>query len=473
MLAANRPPVLFRRGGLPVRIERDDTGSPVLVRVDDDRLRHRAAEVAFWYEPRNDTRGNHKKVQKYPPREVIKNMLATPDQQLPILERIVGSPIFGPDGTLHREPGYNSATRCYYAPEQGFSLPRFRARVTQRTINRAKTLVLDHLLRDFPFCSPSDKAHALAAALVPFVREMIDGPTPLHLFDKPAPGTGATLLAIALARIATGWQPAVVSFDRSEEETRKKITSILRSGPPILLLDNVRYKLDSAALSSALTARQWEDRLLGHSQTIRVPVKCTWLATSNNAKLSKEIARRTIHIRLDAGVERPWLRPTADFRIPDLDRWCIENRPRLVNSMLTLVQGWVAEGMPKGTKTLGMFENWAAVMSGIFEVIGVPGFLENLQDTYEQLDEESAVLSPFIELWWLNKRDEKVSTAELYSLPFDLDLGAGSSRSQRTRLGKLLSDKANCRFGDYTVRKAGVYQGARLWKLENVSRERP
>ena len=161
VLAANRPPVLFRRGGLPVRIERDDTGSPVLVRVDDDRLRHRAAEVAFWYEPRNDTRGRRKKVQKYPPREVIKNMLATPDQQLPIVARIVGSPIFGPDGTLHRAPGYNSATRCYYAPEQGFSLPRLRARVTQRTLNRAKTLILDRLLSDFPFAAPSDKAHAL------------------------------------------------------------------------------------------------------------------------------------------------------------------------------------------------------------------------------------------------------------------------------------------------------------------------
>ena len=115
-----------------------------------------------------------------------------------------------------------------------------------------------------------------------------------------------------------------------------------------MLIDNVRYKLDSAAFSSALTARQWEDRLLGHSQTIRVPVKCTWLATSNNAKLSQEIARRTIHIRLDAGVERPWLRPTADFRIPDLDRWCIENRPRLVNSMLTLVTGMGRRGHAKG-----------------------------------------------------------------------------------------------------------------------------
>ena len=39
----------------------------------------------------------------------------------------------------------------------------------------------------------------MAAVLHPFVRPMISGPTPIHLFDKPQSGTGATLLADAWA----------------------------------------------------------------------------------------------------------------------------------------------------------------------------------------------------------------------------------------------------------------------------------
>ena len=35
--------------------------------------------------------------------------------------------------------------------------------------------------------------------LLPFVRELIDGPTPLHLIEKPTPGTGGTLLATVAA----------------------------------------------------------------------------------------------------------------------------------------------------------------------------------------------------------------------------------------------------------------------------------
>jgi putative DNA primase/helicase len=50
---------------------------------------------------------------------------------------------------------------------------------------RARALILDDLLCDFPFVSDANRAHAVARFLLPFVRELISGPTPLHLIEAP------------------------------------------------------------------------------------------------------------------------------------------------------------------------------------------------------------------------------------------------------------------------------------------------
>ena len=42
----------------------------------------------------------------------------------------------------------------------------------------------------------------LAALLLPFVRRMVHGPTPLHLIESPSPGTGKSLLAKVISKIA-------------------------------------------------------------------------------------------------------------------------------------------------------------------------------------------------------------------------------------------------------------------------------
>jgi hypothetical protein len=89
---------------------------------------------------------------------------------------------------------------------------------------------------------------------------MIDGPTPLHLIEKPSPGTGATLMVDVIATIHTGCGASVMTEGRDDEEWRKRITAKLRQIPSLVLIDNLRAELDSAALAAALTAPFWEDR---------------------------------------------------------------------------------------------------------------------------------------------------------------------------------------------------------------------
>ena len=214
------------------------------------------------------------------------------------------------------------------------------------------------------------------------------------MVEKPAPGTGATLMVDVISIIATGAGASVMVEGRDEDEWRKRLTAKLREIPAIVLIDNLRRQLDASSVAAALTAPYWEDRVLGKSEMTRFPIRCVWIATGNNPQFSNEMARRMVRIRLDPHEDQPWLR--EGFRHPNLLAWVWQNRARLVAACLTLGRAWIAAGMPRHQKTIGSFEGWAEVMGGILEVAGVPGFLGNLKEMYEAADAEGSIWRGFV-----------------------------------------------------------------------------
>ena len=234
------------------------------------------------------------------------------------------------------------------------------------------------------------------------------------MVEKPAPGTGATLMVDAISIIATGSSASVMVEGRDEDEWRKRLTAKLREIPSILLIDNLRRQLDASSVAAALTAPYWEDRVLGKSEMTRFPIRCVWIATGNNPQFSNEIARRMVRIRLDPHEDQPWLR--EGFRHPNLLAWVWQNRARLVAACLTLGRAWIAAGRPRHQKTIGSFEGWAEVMGGILEVAGVPGFLGNLKEMYERADAEGGVWRGFVALWWDRFGTQPVTSADLCEL---------------------------------------------------------
>src|SRR5690606_41625865 len=93
---------------------------------------------------------------------------------------------------------------------------------------------------------------------------------------------------------------SVLTEGPDDEEWRKRLTAKLRQIPSIVLIDNLRHPLDSSALAAALTARFWEDRILGASEMTRLPIRCGWIATGNNPEFPNEMARRIVRLRRDA-----------------------------------------------------------------------------------------------------------------------------------------------------------------------------
>src|SRR5262249_7455851 len=198
--------------------------------------------------------------------------------------------------------------------------------------------------------------------------------------------------------------------------------------------------LDSGTLASALTQLTWEDRILGKNETVSLPIRCIWTTTANNPTMSTEIARRSVRIRLDTGLERPWLR--NGFRHENLRQWADESRTLLVWAAHTLIQAWIVAGKPKPTgEPLGSYESWSCVIGGILENAQIPGFLGNLDEFYEAADAEGEVWRSFISIWAERFGETEVGTNDLFPLAVaqgDFDF-QGSQHAQRVAFGKQLA----------------------------------
>jgi hypothetical protein len=299
------------------------------------------------------------------------------------------------------------------------------------------------MLVDFPFVDTSDRAHLVAALVLPFVRRLVDGVTPIHLLEAPSAGSGKGLLCSLVAMVTTGAASVAKTLPFQEDEARKMITAELAEGRPIILLDNAkgRKQLDCSALCAVVTAELWSDRILGRTQMTTLPNRALWLVTANNPELSMEIARRCVRIRIDAKVDRPWLR--EDFRHENIVAWAKEHRPALVRAVLVLVQAWLAGGRRRHGIRLGSFESWSQTVGGILEVAGIEGFLGNLAALYEAADAEGRMWREFTAAWSERFANEWGKAAELLALCEEADLmaavlGDGSERSQQSRLGRAL-----------------------------------
>jgi hypothetical protein len=462
---SNAEPSLFRYGDQPCRLEPDETGRLSIRLLTRDRMRHEAARRATW------TRRTHSGLIPCPPPLVVVNdLLATPDPPLPILTRIVTVPVFTADGRLLATAGYDSKSGVYYAPG-AVTVPRISESPSSQEVRLAADLLLNELLGDFPFVAPADKANALGLGLLHYCRDMIDGPTPNHLFEAPVAGSGKTLAVRALLFPAIGEDEGFLAMTNDDEEMRKRLTARFREARPANVIDNVTRPVNSGVLCAALTAMHWDDRILGVSESQTFPVRCIWAMTANNPTLTEELARRTAPIRLDPNQERPWLR--ENFKHPDLITWVKQNRASLIETYLTLIQGWVSAGCPPPTvKPLLSYEAWTRVIGGVLEHAGVSGFLENRYRFYEAVDIETEAWRELLRRWWERYKGTSVGTRELYPLAEDIEainLGASSDeRSRKTAFGMQLAKRRDQIIGPYRIENAGDSHRASQWRLLRV-----
>jgi hypothetical protein len=445
-------PFLFQNGGALVRIAGADAHTRIEA-LGETAMYGILARSANWHKVTEEA-----VVAAPPSKDTARDMLVNPAPELPPLDSVVRTPTFGRDGTLITSPGYHRADALWMFRDEALDMPEVPANPSREQVARARALLVDELLVDFPFVRDSDRAHAVAAILLPFLRRLIRGLAPIHLIEAPTQGSGKGLLASLISIVSTGLSAEGRTVPESEDEIRKMITAELVTGRPIILLDNLseKRKLESSALASVVTVPWWTDRLLGESEMLHLRNNALWLMTGNNPRLSDELSRRCIRLRIDPRIDMPWLR--AGFKHPLITEWAQENRPALVHAALTLIQAWISAGRPSHGTRLGSFEKWSEVMGGVLEVAGIPGFLGNLNELYEASDSDGQMWREFTAAWWDAFREEpkRVSVLTQFCEERDLMLtvrGDGSARSQQTRLGKALAAKRDRVFNGLTIKR--------------------
>lgn len=304
------------------------------------------------------------------------------------LHGVVEAPVLRPDGSILAEPGYDAATGLVY--EASGLGPLRMPQDPTREDALAAVEVLRSLVEEFPFKTEAHRAAWIALLLTPFARYAFAGDTPLGALDGNAPGAGKSRLVDLIAVVLTGRTAPRMAPSDSDEETRKRITSIALAGDPLVLIDNVpsHQALGGAAIDSALTCGGlWSDRILGASEKKTIPLHAQWFATGNNLQIRGDLARRVVHLRLESPEERPEER--AGFKIQDLLAYAQAHRAELAAAALTILRAWVLAGrpVPSGLKPWGSFEGWARTVCAAVVWAGLadPG------DTREAFREEADV----------------------------------------------------------------------------------
>jgi hypothetical protein len=328
--------------------------------------------------------------------------------------------------------GYHEKSGLFLAP-RGLRLPRVSHAPTRAELARAKSLIYEQI-EDFSFVAEADRTNAVVFGMLPYVRDLISGPTPLHLFTKPYPGSGAALLVQALYYPAIGRRAAMQSVPTSEVEFEYRMRATLLAGPDLVVFDNVRETLDSGQLSNAITNATWEGRQIKTSNLLSLPVTNAWAATGNNVKVSDEMARRVIPTRLDPHTDRPFDR--TGFHHSDLIAWTDGHRSELVHANLTLLQAYLAEGVPRGSLVVGMFEDWAGVMSGIADVVGLPDLRANWSEWNDNRPSDANLIRKVVAAWHAEFADRQVRARDLLPVigPL-LDIDPTGERASETALG--------------------------------------
>jgi putative DNA primase/helicase len=378
---------------------------------------------------------------------------------VPALKRFADIPIFTEAGNLLETSGYNVESKVYLSIPTNYD--------PELPLEESWGLV-DDLLADFPFESPSDKTAAVAFVLTAVVRDLIQGPTPLFRFEAPAPGTGKSLLCEVLCEIVT---PFPQEYDLSDqpEEVRKLLTTALTTSPAVIRFDNVK-KLDLPPLMRALTAHTWGDRILGENREIKVPVRSLFAATLNNPDLTPEIFRRTVRIRLDAKLPNPETRPATSFRHHPLVEYVRQNRGILVSAFVAIAKagvGQTAANLP----AMGSYEGWISALAPILEISSYTDFLGNREEDRESSSGYSNEgIEQLVTLWFEQYGNYPVKTSQLLEIAQSIPALPGyrtkDGKPDPRAFGYLLRSSRDRIVCGMTIRHSKKIGSSASWKLE-------
>lgn len=370
----------------------------------------------------------------------LNTYIARGEWGLRVLTGIIEAPTLRPDGSVLSEPGYDQATGIYL-DTGGVEFPEVPESPSRDEAVAALEQLKD-IIKDFPFIPDQDadepgapcaaRSVALSAMLTGVVRKALRT-APAHAVDATSMATGKTLLCDVIAMLATGRAAASISQGQTREELNKRLFSVLLQGDPVVVIDNIDQEVSSDEFCTILTAPEWQNRVLGESETRKVPTNALFLPNGNNIRFKGDMITRVIACRMDARVENPGARRfDRDLRV-----YVPENRPQLVVAALTVLRAFIVAGRPGATELepFARFEDWSNLVRGALVWLGEPDPLDT-RAAVVAIDPETENLSGLIAAWkrvigtdrWVTAKD--VLDAADLTKDFEDDISSTTARME-------------------------------------------
>lgn len=430
--------------------------------LDENSLRYFAGGLCQFYQMKKSAFDVMTKILRDPPPAICKSVISLHSQrQLKKLSAVITAPTLRPDGTIFDTPGYDPKTQLLFDP---VGLPPHITRFPTRALAMTALEQLWIPFAEFPFCNNIDRAVHLAALLTASVRSSLPA-SPGFAYDAPVQASGKTLLARCVGVLVQGTDPSVWphTAGRDDEEIRKRLLTVLRTGSRVLIWDNVVGTFDSPALASCMTSPMLSDRILGQSRMSTVPNKLLLLMTGNNLSLRGEMPRRILISRIDPKTDKPFARQFA----LEPYAYCHDHRQCMLAAALTLIRAYITHRCEKPiTGRLASFENWDDWVRGavIYANELKPGMFGDVMDSIDAnqaADPDIENLLCLLSSWEKIFGTKAVSTTEILAVVY-----AGASPSpEKLNLVNALEVLTNSDRFQISARGLGKFLGYRLGRI--------
>jgi len=273
----------------------------------------------------------------------------------------VRCPVIRETGKLEALPwGYDEQTQIYTVPgglEYALDLD---LAVAKGRIAR--------LLGSFPITDERSFAVQVAAMMALFVRHLPGGMglRPGFLWYANKPGSGKSVLAKVCLYIVLG--RAAVAKLKKDDDLDKEIEAFCRASVPYIFLDNIRGGLNSTTIEQMLTSQESTGRAMGGHGTFTAQNTALLLATGNQIEITEDALRRFLLVDLFEKGDpeaRVFDTPLNDSLMRS-ETWRVE----MLEALWAIVAHWHEAGMPKGSRSLASFEEYAMLLGGIVEAAG-------------------------------------------------------------------------------------------------------
>ena len=282
--------------------------------------------------------------------------------RMPRIQAVLRSPVFAEDedGELAiLGKGYHKANGGTYV----LSDKKIRKDVG---IDEARAALLG-LMKEFQFVTGSDKSRCLAGLISPALRfgQLLRADFPIDVCEANENQTGKTF-RVKLIRTLYDEKPYVITLSSDKKGVGsfdEKLSSGLLSGSGFLVLDNLRGLTDSQLLESSIRGEESVPARKAYSQIIQVKTNhIIWLATSNKAATTPDLASRSIITRLK---KQPFGYVFQEYTEGSLLDHIASRRDYYLSCVFAVVREWYQAGKPRTKKVEHDFREWAGVMDYI------------------------------------------------------------------------------------------------------------